>query len=287
MLNFNHLYYFHLAAVEGSAAGAAARLGVRQPTVSEQLKVLEQSLGVILFDRTKAGLTLTPAGRLAFAHTSVMFRESERLVVSLGGASKATTALRVGVSSAIARSTTTELLLPLIRSRDCVPSIRTGELAELMRALDANELDLVLCEVEPPITNAGVHRVVIDTTALVAVAPPSVSPTGDWSEVGMVHHHASSSYRRDADAFLSARRLSPYTVAESDSSHFLVETAIRGGFVTVVPRSVARDALATGALREIVAVDAAHPHIWAVCLDGTSQVCARDAIAALRTKQES
>src|SRR5262245_22005425 len=37
MLNYNHLYYFHVAATEGSLSAAAAKLGVKQSTVSEQL----------------------------------------------------------------------------------------------------------------------------------------------------------------------------------------------------------------------------------------------------------
>jgi DNA-binding transcriptional LysR family regulator len=35
VLNFNHLYYFHVTASEGSVKAAADRLGVTQPTVSE------------------------------------------------------------------------------------------------------------------------------------------------------------------------------------------------------------------------------------------------------------
>ena len=36
MLNYNHLYYFHVTATIGSIAGAATKLHVTQPTVSEQ-----------------------------------------------------------------------------------------------------------------------------------------------------------------------------------------------------------------------------------------------------------
>src|SRR4029079_4491877 len=79
MLNYNHLHYFHVAATEGTVAGTAARLGVTQPTVSEQIRALERSLGVTLFERTASGLRLTEIGKLAFDHTAVMFRAGERL----------------------------------------------------------------------------------------------------------------------------------------------------------------------------------------------------------------
>mgnify|MGYP001043149089 CR=1 FL=1 len=50
MLNYNHLYYFHVAAIEGSVAGAAERLGVTAATVSEQVRALERALGKKLFE---------------------------------------------------------------------------------------------------------------------------------------------------------------------------------------------------------------------------------------------
>ena len=39
--NFNHLYYFHVVATEGSLAKAAQRLRVTQPTISAQIRSLE------------------------------------------------------------------------------------------------------------------------------------------------------------------------------------------------------------------------------------------------------
>src|SRR5512143_3300815 len=136
MLNYNHLYYFHVAAQEGSVGAAAAKLGVTQPTVSEQLRALERSLGVTLFDRSPTGLKLTEAGRLAFEHTSVMFRAGERLVESLGQDSRdMPRSLRVGLSSAVARATSSDFLMPLLALPDCVPVIRSGDSVELLRAL--------------------------------------------------------------------------------------------------------------------------------------------------------
>jgi LysR family transcriptional regulator, transcriptional activator of nhaA len=50
VLNYNHLYYFHVTASEGSVARAAARLGIGVPTVSEQIRQLERELGIPLFE---------------------------------------------------------------------------------------------------------------------------------------------------------------------------------------------------------------------------------------------
>src|SRR5689334_4895892 len=150
MLNYNHLHYFHVTSVEGTVAAAAQRLGVTQPTVSEQIKALERTLGVTLFDRIPTGLRLTEAGRLAFEHTSVMFRASERLVETLGfGPADMPRTLRVGIGSSIARTTAIDFFLPLLAIERCVPWIHSGDALELLRALRDHELDLVMSETEP------------------------------------------------------------------------------------------------------------------------------------------
>ena len=78
MLNYNHLYYFYVVASERSVKAAADRLGVTQPTISEQIRLLERALGVPLFDRTPSGLQLTRAGREAFEHAQTMFQAGQR-----------------------------------------------------------------------------------------------------------------------------------------------------------------------------------------------------------------
>src|SRR5437868_8800784 len=98
-MNFNHLYYFHVTAAEGSVKSAAERLGVTQPTVSEQIRMLERALGVQLFERGSTGLRLTQAGRDAYEHTTTMFLAGERLVEALGKSVEPVgITLRVGMS---------------------------------------------------------------------------------------------------------------------------------------------------------------------------------------------
>src|SRR5690242_12438938 len=105
MLNYNHLYYFHVVAAEGSVARAAERLGVTQPTISEQVRALERALGVTLFERAPSGLRLTAEGRIAYDHTSAMFRQGERLIEALGQSPPAVPCtLRVGLGAGVARA---------------------------------------------------------------------------------------------------------------------------------------------------------------------------------------
>jgi len=283
VLNYNHLHYFHVAAVEGSVAGAAGKLGVTQPTVSEQVRALEKSLGVALFERSASGLRLTEAGRLAFEHTSVMFRAGERLVESLGRNNGVLPrSLRVGLSGAVARSITTDFLLPLLAMGDCIPTIQLGDSAQLIRDLRASELDLVLCEAEPPeASRGGLEIALVDRTTLVAVVPPQTEPAVDWSNLSLLQYRATSSYRWDVEGFLDQKNLRPQIAGEVDDSLFLVEAAARGGHVAFVPSSVARDAIGAGRLKRIARIDPAHSGVYALYENVETADLARRAVEIL------
>ncbi|TLN16752.1 LysR family transcriptional regulator, partial [bacterium] len=60
---FRHLEAFIETARAGSVTQAAETLLLTQPTVSGQLKELEEELGVVLFNRMPRGVELTEAGK--------------------------------------------------------------------------------------------------------------------------------------------------------------------------------------------------------------------------------
>jgi LysR family transcriptional activator of nhaA len=269
MLNYNHLYYFHVVASEGSVARASERLGVTQPTISEQVRALERAIGVTLFERTPSGLRLTDDGRIAYEHTSIMFRAGERMIEALGHAPPTTPrTLRIGLSAGVVRSTSASFLAPVFAMPGCAASVRTGEAIELLHDLRAGELDLVLSETEPPeVSRRGLALVALERPVLVAVAHPSVDPSPTWDNVTVVHYRPSSAYHWDVGGFLQARGLKPQISAEADDASLLLEAACAGGLITFVPRAMAKDALAQGRLRALATLEPGQAAVHALFRD--------------------
>ena len=62
-IELRHLRYFAAVADAGSFTHAAERMFVAQPTLSQQIRRLEEIIGTPLLQRRREGLRLTPAGR--------------------------------------------------------------------------------------------------------------------------------------------------------------------------------------------------------------------------------
>lgn len=283
MLNFNHLYYFHVTAAEGAVKSAAERLGVTQPTVSEQIRLLERSLGVQLFERTPTGLRLTQAGRDAYEHTTTMFLAGERLVEALGRTiDPVGVTLRVAMSAAMARTVAADFLMPVLTVEQCRPIIRTGEFNELLRELRAREVDLVVGESEPlDVARAGLEVALVDRPMLVAIASPKTEPQDDWNNLSLLEFRAASVYHWEVERYLQDKGLRPKPMGELDDAFLMLEAVIRGGFVAFVPRSVAREAIRQQRVHVLATIPLSNAGVYAVYLtEGESQLV-RAAVAQL------
>ena len=283
MLNFNHLYYFHVTAAAGSIKAAADRLGVTQPTVSEQLRMLERSLGVELFERTPTGLKLTAAGREANEHAGTMFLAGERLMKALGRTVDAPEiVLRVGASASMARTVAADFLMPVLTVEDCRPSIRSGDFTEMLRELRSRELDLVIGETDPAeVARTGLAVELICRPSLVAVVAPAIQPREDWKNLSLLEYRTSSVYRWEVENYLHENALHPAVMGELDDAFLMLEAVQRGGFVAFVPMSIARPAINAKRVTALATLTPEAAGIYAVYPEGDTVVLARKAVERL------
>jgi DNA-binding transcriptional LysR family regulator len=83
-MDTHRLKYFLRIAEEGSITRAATALGIAQPALSRQVRLLEEDLGITLFHRTRRGVQLTEEGERLRSSTAAPLRQLELAVQYAG-----------------------------------------------------------------------------------------------------------------------------------------------------------------------------------------------------------
>lgn len=137
-MDIQTLKYFKMVAQIGNMSRAAQELHVSQPTLTVTIKKLEEELGVSLFERSKKGVTLTPAGIDTLRHTETLLQSWDELKTSsLSAVNEVKGLVQLGVHASVARYTLPYFLPTLMKKH---PDLRIN----LHHDLSRNILNMVL-----------------------------------------------------------------------------------------------------------------------------------------------
>jgi len=147
-LNYHHLFYFWTVVREGGVTAASKKLRLAQPTVSGQLRALQEDLGVALFHRRGGRLILTETGQDVLRYAEEIFTLGQELQASLQGRAPARfPRLVVGVSDVIPKLIAERLLDPAVRLPEEIQLVCQEDRPErLLSELSAHAMDVVLTD---------------------------------------------------------------------------------------------------------------------------------------------
>ena len=256
-LNYHHLRYFWAVAHDGNLTRTAERLNLSQSALSVQIRKLEQRLGHALFERRGRQLHLTEAGRIALDHADAIFAAGEELLGTLEHAGRARAALRIGALSTLSRNFQLGFLRPVLGRADIDLILRSGTPGELLEALEALNLDLVLIN-HPPARDAVTpfvsHRLAEQTVSLVGT-PARVRGGGTVAELLRAHPVVlptqESHVRIGFDALTHRLGVRPQIAAEVDDMAMMRLLARQDLGLAVLPPIVVKDELAAGILVDV------------------------------------
>jgi LysR family transcriptional activator of nhaA len=257
MFNFHHLHYFWAVAHEENLTRAAERLHVSQSAISMQIQKLEAELGHSLFERRGKRLLLTEAGRIALDHADAIFARGQDLESALGERGRERVVLRVGSLATLSRNFQLGFLKPLFRRDDVEIVVRSGRFADMLRLLEAHQLDVVLANLAPP-RDAGTpwvaHPIAKQPVSLVGQRVRKKRPKGLRELLAsepLVLPAAESSIRAGFDALVNRLGVRPRIAAEVDDMAMLRLLARERIGLAVVPSIVVQDELRAGVLVEV------------------------------------
>ncbi len=139
----------------GNFTRAAEKLGYSQPTVSFQIKQLEQELGVKLFDRVGHTVSLTDDGRVILVYAQKICRMAQEMALGASQNFEPAGIVRVAMADSLCAPL---ILEKFAKFRALYPQISikitTAGTSELFRLLDHNEVDIV-CTLDAHIYNTA------------------------------------------------------------------------------------------------------------------------------------
>ena len=260
-LNLHHLRLFRAVARDGTLTGAARRLNLSQS---------EASLGHDLFERRGRGLVLTEAGRIALDHAEGIFRTAEDLSATLRHIGTARRTLRVGALATLSRNFQIGFLRPFIGRSDIEVVLRSGAQVDLLRALEAMSLDVVLTNLVPARDASSRYLIhALSEQPVSLVGPPDLAGRSLPDLLGseqLILPTPEAALRASFDALVTRLGVVPRVAAEADDMAMLRLLARAQAGVAVIPPIVVQDELASGALAELARLDGITEGFFAVTL---------------------
>jgi LysR family transcriptional activator of nhaA len=245
-LNYHHLLYFWTVARCGTIAAASKELLLSQPTISTQLKTLEDSLGQKLFQRQGRRLALTDVGRTTFRYADDIFRLGRELQETLArGPEGQRVRLSVGVVDVIPKHVAERLLEP---AYEAVPELQLEcqelPLPQLLSRLALHEYDVVLADQPAPPdvkVRAYSHKLGDSGTTFFGVkAFAGLAKRFPQSLEGqpLLMTSSGTAVRSDLDSWLASKGVRPRVVGEFDDTALMKVFAERGRGIFAAPTAI-------------------------------------------------
>lgn len=258
-MNDRQLRYAHAVWHERSFSRAAVKMGVSQPTLSGQIKLLEEELGFSLFYRNSRGVESSANGQA--------FLESAENVVNglsalkdfaseLRGKPGAT--IRIGINSGLAQTMMPRIVRVLSRSNVKIrPDIVTATTRRIHRLVRQQRLDIGLV-LEGEIKSSADKLIWEHITAseIVLLVPPTHAMAkrrepldlAELCRLPLIVNEPRIGYGRSVLALFAEHALLPDIVADCDDLESLKYMVVSGGGIALAPRIAAEREIARGLL---------------------------------------
>lgn len=239
-LNFNHFYYFYIVALEGSIKQAAEFIHVSQPTISDQIKLLEEFFDTKLFHRRNRSLVLTEKGKIAFDYAQSIFDQSIELTQLLKhNVRKPKTSIDIGMTPFMGHYFRPKQLDHLFKSPELLLQFHENRREILLADLENDNIDIVITDSKDGLTKK--HKFFsLGKNKTFAVAHKKLGITKNSFPLNLsgkpfFHYTDQFGLKFEIDLFFSRHSIYPKTVGSSDNTELLNYVVNKGMAFAIVP----------------------------------------------------
>jgi DNA-binding transcriptional LysR family regulator len=185
--DWTHIRAFLATADAGTLSAAARQLNLTQPTLSRQVSALEESLGVMLFERLGRRLALTDAGRELLPHGRKMLEGADGLCLAASAQAQSIEGtIRITASDMMSAFVLPPVLQILRQQapRLSIDIVAANDIRDLMR----READIAIRHVRPDQPEL-ITRLVQEATAHFYAAPSYLARRGQPGSLAALSSH--------------------------------------------------------------------------------------------------
>lgn len=275
-LNFHHLRYFWMVAKKGSVRKAADELHVSQPSISAQLKLLEESLEAKLFRRSGRNLVLSETGHLVLSYADEIFSSGRELMSAVKQRpGKRPLRFNIGLTDAFPKVIAFQIVKAALRFTDPIHIVcREGEIGPLVQQLQAHRLDIVLAD-EPASSSLKTktfnHR--LGRSGFTFCAVPALAAKlrrnfpHSLNDAPALLPTENMGLRSALETWFDQKEIHPRVIGEFEDSALMGVCSSGGRGFTVVPTVVDRIALKQYGLKVIARVEECGSDFYAITAD--------------------
>lgn len=240
-MELRHLRYFSAVADALHFGRAARRIHVSQPTLSQQIRQLEEELGTPLFERAKSGVRLTQAGELFRTYASRALEDVDAGKVAVGALRGLTTgALRVGYPPSMRGVVVPALAAVLRRHPGLALSAEEAVVRRVERRLADGKLDVGMAYSPARLPDLDAEAVFDSRLELVvakghALAGADSVGARQLADEPVALLSRGLRVRARVDAWFAAMRIAPHIALESNAVGTVLAIVRAGLAVTVLP----------------------------------------------------
>jgi LysR family transcriptional activator of nhaA len=246
-LNYHHLLYFWMVAREGSIAKAGEQLRLAQPTISGQIRMLEEQLGEKLFQRSGRNLVMTDVGRLVYEYADQIFALGREMLDTLKDRPTGRPMrFQVGVTDEVSKILAYRFLQPALSIASPTHIVcREGPLDRLLAELVTHAVDLVLADtpIAPTIKVKAYSHALGDSPVSICGAArlaQTYRPRFPQSLDGapFLLPTEQKTLRRSLEQWFEKHGVRPRAIGEFDDSALLNEFGQAGAGLFAVPTAI-------------------------------------------------
>jgi LysR family transcriptional activator of nhaA len=273
-LNYHHLFYFWTVVREGGVSKASKVLRLAQPTVSGQIKALENAFGEKLFQRQGRSLVLTDVGQVVFRYADEIFSLGRELQDTLKGRPVARPRrLVVGVSDSLEKRVTHRLLAPALELDEPVHLVvQEARPERLVAELAAHGLDLVLSDTPAPSPVRAYSHLLGECGVGLFARPALARKLGpgfprSMDGVPLLTAADGAALQRSLAHWFDTRGIRPRVVGEFQDSALMESFGEAGVGVFPAPDAVESEVRAAFGVERVGSVDGVRERYWALTVE--------------------